>query len=936
MRKNGRIFVLFLVFLSMSSILVYRLWQLQIVNGQQYADEFAQAITKSVRVAGTRGNIYDCHGELLAYNRLVSSVTIADSYTYASNRQRQLSLNSSIYHVVKRLMENGEKLDIDQKLEIDDDNICQYAVTGSTLARFKADIFGKADPEDMTEEQKNMSAEELLHYLASEKGFALYGEGNKEYTSVEKKSYGLPEKFTKEELLDVIGVRYMLSLYAYRKYMPVVIAYDVSKETAAYIQENKVQLQGFDVVQGWERVYTGGEAFAHILGYTGEISAEEWEELRGLGKGYSIDSVVGKIGIEKEMEDVLQGRDGEKQVMVDHVGRPVGEELMIREEVSGRDVYLSIDKELQTEIYSILEHKIAEILTENLILAKKFDRTSVLDASDIRIPIYDVYLALVENHILLLDKLFDSKASDLEKEIADKLLRKREDVKKQLKEKLSGETSDIGSWSEEMREYLFYLVEESDFLDKEAVEDSDSVYVQWRRGKNISVRDFFLYAIKKGWIDSAAVEFASSYTASEELYQLLIQQIESEFEKNQELNQLLFRYMLYEDTVTGTDVCKLLYEQGILDKEDREYERLVAGRLDAYSLIKNKIAQLEITPAQLALDPCSASAVVVESATGKVLACVSYPGYDNNQLANQVDAQYYSDLLKDASLPLYNRATQQQTAPGSTFKPVTILAGLTEGVISSQTAILCDGSFDKVEPVLKCWNRYGHGRIEDAAASIQHSCNDYLCETMYRLGMEEDGRYSDDKALECLQKYASLLHLNEKSGIEITESSPKVTDNFGIPSAIGQGTHNYSTVQLARYINVLATEGKVFSLSLVKGVTNREGVLIQTEGVPIDYVELPDSAWAVVTEGLTRFAQSNASLKDSRYLIAGKTGTAQESAQKPDHALFVGYAPAQEPEIAIAVRIVNGYGSSYATAAGRDIFDVYFGDLDEQSEKREN
>lgn len=250
MRKNGRIFVLFLVFLSMSSILVHRLWQLQIVNGQQYADEFAQAITKSVRVAGTRGNIYDCHGELLAYNRLVSSVTIADSYTYASNRQRQLSLNSSIYHVVKRLMENGEKLDIDQKLEIDDDNICQYAVTGSTLARFKADIFGKADPEDMTEEQKIMSAEELLHYLASEKGFALYGEGNKKYTSVEKKSYGLPEKFTEEELLDVIGVRYMLSLYAYRKYMPVVIAYDVSKETAAYIQENKAQLQSFPIVHG--------------------------------------------------------------------------------------------------------------------------------------------------------------------------------------------------------------------------------------------------------------------------------------------------------------------------------------------------------------------------------------------------------------------------------------------------------------------------------------------------------------------------------------------------------------------------------------------------------------------------------------------------------------------------------------------------------------
>ncbi len=935
MKKNGRILILLLVFLSMFSILAYRLWQLQIVNGQRYADEFAQAITKSVRVAGTRGNIYDCHGELLAYNRLVYSVTITDNTIYASNRQRQLSLNSSIYHVIKKLTEQGEKVDHGLKLEIDSNHICQYTVTGSARARFQADIFGEADPEDMTEAQKNISAEDLLKYLASEDGFALYGEGKKPYSSIERKSYGLPETFTKEEMLAVVGVRYMLSLYAYRKYMPVVIAYDVSKETAVYIQENSLQLPGFDIVSGWERVYTGGEAFAHILGYTGEISAEEWEEFRALDDKYSMNSVVGKIGIEKEFEDVLQGEDGEKQVMVDHVGRPVGNEVTRKEEVSGRDVYLSIDKELQTEIYSILERKLAEILTENMISAKRFDKTSVSDASDIRIPVYNVYLALVENQILSLDKLFDYKASDVEKEIAEKLLQKRRDMAKQLHIELSGRTSDIGKLSEEMQDSLFYLVEESGLLDKSAVDTSDLVYVQWNRRNTISIREFLLYAIKNGWIASGTMDSIRQYTASDELYQFLIQRLERELEENQEYNKRLLRYMLYEDRITGVDICKLLYEQGILDKADGDYERLIAGRLDAFSLIKKKIAQLEITPAQLALDPCSASAVVVESATGKVLACVSYPGYDNNRLANHVDGQYYNRLLNDASLPLYNRATQQQTAPGSTFKPVTILAGLTEGVISTETAIVCDGTFDKVEPVLKCWNRFGHGNITDAAAAIQHSCNDYLCETMYRLGTAEDGKYSDSKALVCLQRYASLLYLDKKSGIEITESKPQVTDAYGIPSAIGQGTHNYTTVQLARYMNVLATEGELFSLSLIKGISDQEGNLVQTENIPIDYAELPDSAWAAVKEGLTRFAQSNTALKDRDYTIAGKTGTAQESAWKPDHALFVGYAPAEKPEIAIAVRIVNGYGSSYATSAGRDIFDYYFGGLDEQSEKKD-
>ena len=381
----------------------------------------------------------------------------------------------------------------------------------------------------------------------------------------------------------------------------------------------------------------------------------------------------------------------------------------------------------------------------------------------------------------------------------------------------------------------------------------------------------------------------------------------------------------------------LLYDQGILPGTDEDYGKLLAGNIDAFSFMKKKLEQLEITPAQLALDPCSASAVVVQEGTGQVLACVSYPGYDQNRLANQMDAEYYNQLLADKSLPLYNRATQQLTAPGSTLKPVTIVAGLQEGVISPDTSVFCDGTFDKVEPPLRCWKHSGHGNVVNASTALQFSCNDYLCEISYRLGLRNGAVYDDALALSGLREYAALFHLDEKSGIELDESMPHITDAYGIPSAIGQGTHNYTTVQLARYVSSIASEGDAFPLSLVKGIADADGELKEggiaskEEGiVPENRIELPEIVWYTVKTGMVQYAQNNSVLKDMEVSVAGKTGTAQESKRRPDHALFVGYAPAEKPEIAIAVRIANGYASGNAAAAGRSIFHEYFGIKEEE------
>ena len=159
----------------------------------------------------------------------------------------------------------------------------------------------------------------------------------------------------------------------------------------------------------------------------------------------------------------------------------------------------------------------------------------------------------------------------------------------------------------------------------------------------------------------------------------------------------------------------------------------------------------------------------------------------------------------------------------------------------------------------------------------------------------------------------------KKSGIELTESSPQVTDSYAIPSAIGQGTNNFSTVQLGRYVTTLANRGTSFRLSLVDQIDG-----IRQEPEQESAVELPDEIWEAVHTGVEQYAQSTGIFEGFPIPAAGKSGTAQESRARPDHGLFVGYAPADEPEIAVAVRIANGYEAGCAVECGREIFESYF------------
>ena len=627
MEKDDRIrtYILITAIILGFLFLLARLWTLQIVDGEKYAEQSVLKAVRTVREHNFRGNIYDRNGELLAYNRLVYTVTLTDVDIYENERQHHLALNGMIYQISKTLARNGEQMIHDLKIAAGENGSYMYTVKGNALDRFKADVFGKTDPDEMTEEQKAMSADDMVRFLAGNGRYALYGTGESDYSSQERSTYGLPENYTQEEILDILGIRYMLSFHAYQKYVPIVIARDVSEETVAFMLENSEKLAGADIGQDWERVYNGGEAFSHILGYVGKISEEELSEFEDSDKGYTMDSIVGKAGLEQYLEKDLQGTDGKRQIYVDNMGRVLGEGAVIQEMVNGKDISLTVDKDLQIAVYDFLEQKLAEILSENLINAKNFDKTNIADTTDIRIPVYDVYIALFENGVIRTGEFYDAEASELEKRMAGIWEKKQEEVLGAIRIELEGEGTSYRMLSPEMQDYVSYIEESCSYLDVTAA-DQDDVYREWKSGGEISLREYLFYAAQNGWIKTEDMDLKDKYNTADEIYHVLSEQILEDLKNDDTFCKKMFRYLILEGRITNMEICGLLYEQEIFPERDEDYERLTNGSMDAFEFIQKKIQTREITPAQLALDPCSASAVVVETGTGNVLACVSYPG----------------------------------------------------------------------------------------------------------------------------------------------------------------------------------------------------------------------------------------------------------------------------------------------------------------------
>lgn len=889
---RSRLLPLIIFSVILFGILIYKLFNLQIIHGDEYKVNYAQKSEKTLVLNSTRGNIYDVNGELLAYNKLAYSVIIEDSSTAIKNTQ----LNQIIVEMYDIIQENGDSYTIDYPIRLNKYGKFEFTKSGNNLLRYLRDIYGHKYISQLTDEERNATAADVIDVLKS------------------KSYYNISDEYSDEEVLEIIYVRSNLAAHAYQRYISFTVATNVSEETMAAILENSDRLIGVTVKDEYVRCYNYGKYIAHLIGYTGKVSADELAELQKDDPSYQASDVVGKSGVEKSYEQVLNGTKGSRTVLVDSYGR-VLQIIDEKEPVTGSDIYLTIDVKLTQKIYDLLERRLAEILITRIVNSDS-DRVGSEEGDVVVIPIKDVYFALFDNNTISIDMLKENHEAGAAASIYSVFDERRGQLINAIYDELHNTKTAFSSLSEEMQEYIRNvrsILLNGGILNSDAISSTDELSAAWTNGE-ISLTDYLYNAIAKDWVNIYNLDVEDEYPTMDDVLDAMLSYAMEELQNNDAFDKLVIKYLVQGGQITGRETCLLLMEQNCIPYTMDDYDA-VANGLSPYDYIINQINELNITPAMLALDPCSGAVVLENSQTGSIIAMVTYPSYDINNFSGSIDSNYYASLLADKSTPLVNRATQTRIAPGSTFKIATAIAGLMEGVITPNETITDTGIFDKVKPNLKCWyypNNHGAINVKQA---IGVSCNYFFCEVGYRLASEPDGSLNAEKGLAVLKKYAEELGIATKTGIQISEATPNPSNVSVIASTIGQGNHAYTALNLARYTSTIGNGGTVYNSSVISKVVDSNGDVIELfEPVVANEVELDSVVWDSVYEGGRNVILGSGvgtQLFD-KYLpvaVGGKSGTAEENKNRGSHANYITWAPYNNAEVAVAVMIPNGYAA---------------------------
>ena len=896
---SSRLFVLAAVFIVFFGIILARIFTLQVVNGKSYQENFSLKIQMKQPINAARGNIYDKNGKLLAYNELAYSISINDSTTYSSTKEKNKAVNAELAEILTVLKNNGETLNNDFKIDRKKDGTYSFNVSGSSLNRFRADVFGKSSADDLEYDkdtgidEANATAEQIMEYLMG------------------KDNFGISSKYDGDLAYRIVVVRYAMLGNRFARYKEVKIATDVSDQTVAYVNEHMDTLSGISVNEDMIRKYNYSEYFSSIIGYTGPISESEYTALHKKNKDYTQNDTVGKAGLEQYYETYLRGKNGEQKFYIDNVGR-ISEIISSTDSVAGDDLYLSIDADLQKATYLALQNEIAAIVYSNIKSGE--------------IPINDVYTALIGNSVINTEHFSKAKASDTEKNVLSVFKSRQKTTLGKIKQELTSSPEALNTMSDEVLDeftYIISMLKDDQVLLKNEIDTSDSVYQKWKNQK-ISPKEYLSYCITQHWIDISQLNVDEKYADSTEVYDALCKYILKNIKTDTEFSKIIYQYMITRGEISPRQLCLILFDQGVLDYDDATVNKLKNGSLSPRDFLMKKIYNIEITPAQLALEPCTGSCVVTDEKTGEIRAMVSYPGYDSNKLANGVDSEYFASLQHDKSFPLLNYATQQMTAPGSTFKLCSATAGLAENVTNTSEQIRCTGIYNDISNKPKCWIYPGSHGLDNISEAIRDSCNIFFYTVGNRLAQKKTGSYNDENGIALIQKYAHIYGLDEKTGLEIAESKSKVATEYPVMAAIGQSNNVYTTVALSRYVTAVAS-GKKYNYQLMNKIVDADGKTVKK--YKADYEDISDtltsSQWDAIHSGMREVVSTMDRFQGFDIPVAGKTGTAQQTGHA-NHGLFVGYAPYDDPEITIAVRIANAYSSHNAATAARNVISYYY------------
>lgn len=912
---KSRFFAVVLTYILLFSILIGRMFYLQIIRGETYDKEASLQKQKIKTIKSARGKIYDCNGKLLVTNEQRYSITLEDS----GELKKNVDKNTMIAKCIQLIEKNGDKLDLDFPITRTSKGKFKYNVNHAAELRFKRDIFFCTSVKKLTEEQKQMTAEQLFRYIRTENGVNTINFFSDE------------ENYSDEEAIRIMTVRYALLMNTYSKYEPITLSSNVCEKTVAAIKESSVDLPGVEVSTEMNRVYYDSEYFSHIVGYTGLISSETLAEKQETNPKteYTSADQIGKTGMEKEYEDSLKGTKGSETLLIDSSSRVISSKKT-KDAVAGDDIYLTIESDLQKAIYKLAEKQIAGILSSKMVNGRSRG-TRGKKASGILISIYEVYDAILQNSIVDVANFSKNSATPLEKSVYRSFTSAKKSgiasVRKYLKVNNRTHGKDLPETVAEYLDYVFSMLKTNEILNSNTMDTTDSTYNDYIKDK-ISLSEFLIHAIKNNWINLDNLEVDNNYYSSEEVFQKIVNYVLNEISDDFSFDKKVYHSMVEKETITGRDICLLLYDQKVLKMNRNSYQSLKAGTTSPFAFLKAKIRSLEISPGELGLTPCSCSVIVTDVKTGKVKSLVSYPSYDNNKFANSVDSDYYNKISTSSASALLNRATQQKTAPGSTFKMVTATTVLEEGVIDTYSQVTDKVQFDKInKPWPKCWSTVSHGNL-NVSQAIQHSCNYFFYEMGYRLGNGHDNIVDNEKGLSKLKKYANKYGLTKKSGIELAEAEPTFSDLDVVRSAIGQGSNSYTPVQLSRYVTTIANGGTCYDLTLIdKKKNTKSGKKEKNSAKLNNKLNCQSSTLAAIKTGM-RNVVSTGSIKSLfqglPVTVAGKTGTAQITQNEPNHALFVSFAPYENPEISVTVVIPNGFTSSNAAELASNVYKYYY------------
>ena len=343
---------------------------------------------------------------------------------------------------------------------------------------------------------------------------------------------------------------------------------------------------------------------------------------------------------------------------------------------------------------------------------------------------------------------------------------------------------------------------------------------------------------------------------------------------------------------------------------------------------------LENTIKAIGGDCNAGGAVVLDVNTGDTLAIASYPTYDMTTFDED-----YSKIVQNESNPMLNRAVSGLYSPGSTFKPLTAIAGIQSGVVTTKEHITCTGIYDyykDYQPSCWIWSEYNstHG-AQDVTHAIENSCNVYFYELGRRLGIDR------------LDEYAKKFGLGEYTGIELTEetaghmASPEykkqavvnVTDSdwFGgdtLQAAIGQSYSLFTPVQLASYCATIANGGTRYKVNLIDSIRSSvDGSVVEEFGSEVvEKIDMDPQTVDQIHNGMKKVVDEGSArsiFEGYPIAVGGKTGTAQLG-KGANNAVFIAFAPFDNPKIAVAVVLEHGVRGTNAGRVARDVFDQYF------------